>query len=117
MNFTVTDKYIRFKEISRLKSAMASDKLFHEQEVHELKMKSQLDDNQRRKELEERTRQLQATKDDLINENSKMNAKIVDQQQKMASQALEIETLKRNNDLLRAVMKIKIHLFHIFLNF
>ncbi len=82
---------------------MANDKLMHDQEIHELKLKSQLDDNQRRKEIEDRTRQLQASKDELINENSKMNAKIVDQQQKIASHLLEIETLKRNNDLLRNV--------------
>ena len=86
-----------------MKSSLANDKLMHEQEIHELKLKSQLDDNQRRKEIEDRTRQLQASKDELINENSKMNAKIVDQQQKIASHLLEIETLKRNNDLLRNV--------------
>ena len=59
--------------------------------------------NQRRKELEERMKQLQSSKDDLVSENGKMNAKIVDQQQKIASHLLEIETLKRNNDLLRSV--------------
>jgi len=36
-------------------------------------------------------------------ENNKLNAKMVDQQQKQASSALEIETLKRNNDSLRNV--------------
>lgn len=36
-------------------------------------------------------------------ENNKLNAKVVDLQQKIASQTLEIETLKRNNDSLRNV--------------
>ena len=82
---------------------MASEKLAYEQEIHELKVKMQLEDNQRRKELEDRARGLQASKDDLIMQNNKMNAKIVDQQQKIASLTLEIETLKRNNDSIRNV--------------
>jgi hypothetical protein len=46
---------------------------------------------------------LQASKDDMVMENNKLNAKMVDQQQKQASSSLEIETLKRNNDSLRNV--------------
>jgi len=82
---------------------MANEKLAHEQEMHELKVKAQLEDNLRRKELEDRVRILQTSKDDMVMETNKMNAKLVDQQQKNASQTLEIDALKRNNDLLRTV--------------
>ena len=92
-----------FQDISKLKSTLADEKLAHDQELHELRVKAQLEDNQRRKELEDRTRILQSTKDDLVMENNKMNSKLVDLQQKMASQTLEIETLKRNNDSIRNV--------------
>lgn len=91
------------KEATQLKSTIANEKLSHDQEIHEFRVKAQLEDNQRRKELEDRSRLLQASKDDLMMENNKMNAKIVDLQQKIASQTLEIETLKRNNDSLRNV--------------
>ena len=87
----------------RLKSTISSDKILYEQQVHEIKTKFQLDENLRRKELEERVKTIQASKDDIINENSIMNAKLVDFQQKIASKVLEIETLKRNNDSLRSV--------------
>ena len=82
---------------------MANEKLAYEQEIHELKVKVQLEDNQRRKELEDRARALQASKDDLIMESNKMNSKIVEQQQRIASLTLEIETLKRSNDSTRNV--------------
>lgn len=75
----------------------------YEQQLHEIKTKVQMEESNRRKELEDRVKTIQQSKDDLINENSTMNAKIVDFQQKMASKALEIETLKRNNDSLRTV--------------
>jgi hypothetical protein len=91
------------KQISRLKSDMANEKLAHEQEIHELKVKAQLEDNLRRKELEDRVRILQTSKDDMIIETNKLNAKLVDQQQKNASQTLEIDVLKRNNEALRTV--------------
>ena len=87
----------------RLKSTISSDKILYEQQIHEIKTKFQLDENLRRKELEERVKTIQASKDDIINENSIMNAKLVDFQQKIASKVLEIETLKRNNDSLRSV--------------
>lgn len=93
-----------FKDITRLKSDLANEKLAHEQELHELRVKAQLEDNLRRKELDDRVRLLQAAKDDLVMENNKMNAKMTDLQQKTASQTLEIETLKRNNDSLRNVI-------------
>ena len=86
-----------------MKTVIADEKLSHDQELHELRVKAQLEDNQRRKELEDRVRILQASKDDLVMENNKMNAKTVDQQQKLASQSLEIETLKRNNESVRNV--------------
>jgi hypothetical protein len=85
---------------------MANEKLAHEQEMHELKVKAQLEDNLRRKELEDRVRVLQTSKDDMIMETNKMNAKLVDQQQKNASQTLEIDALKRNNELLRTVSSV-----------
>ena len=69
----------------RLKSTISSDKILYEQQIHEIKTKFQLDENLRRKELEERVKTIQASKDDIINENSIMNAKLVDFQQKIAS--------------------------------
>ena len=90
-----------------MKTVIADEKLSHDQELHELRVKAQLEDNQRRKELEDRVRILQASKDDLVMESNKMNAKIVDHQQKIASQSLEIETLKRNNESVRNVSRIK----------
>ena len=102
--FLIYSYLIHFsKEISRLKATLSDEKLAHDQQVHELRVKAQLEDNQRRKELEDRVRILQGSKDDMIMENNKLNAKMVDQQQKQASSALEIETLKRNNDSLRNV--------------
>jgi hypothetical protein len=106
-----------------LKTVIADEKLAHDQELHELRVKAQLEDNQRRKELEDRVRILQASKDDLVMESNKMNAKIVDHQQKIASQSLEIETLKRNNESVRNVSRVEtflkilmiINLFFIFL--
>lgn len=86
-----------------MKSFSASDKLLYEKEIHEMKTKFQLEESLRRKELEDRVKTIQNAKDDLITENAKMNAKIVDFQQKMSSQTMEIETLKRNNDSLRNV--------------
>ena len=91
------------EEIKRLKARHASEKLAFDQQIHELKVKVQLEDDQKRKELEDRSRVLQVSKDDLIMENNKMNAKLVDHQQKVASLSLEIETLKRNNESLRNV--------------
>ena len=90
-----------------LKTVIADEKLSHDQELHELRVKAQLEDNQRRKELEDRVRILQASKDDLVMESNKMNAKIVDHQQKIASQSLEIETLKRNNESVRNVSRVE----------
>lgn len=90
-----------------MKTVIADEKLSHDQELHELRVKAQLEDNQRRKELEDRVRILQASKDDLVMESNKMNAKIVDHQQKIASQSLEIETLKRNNESVRNVSRVE----------
>lgn len=97
----------------KLKSDMANEKLAHDQEMHELKVKAQLEDNLRRKELDDRVRILQTAKDDLIMENNKMNAKLTDLQQKTASQTLEIETLKRNNDSLRSVSRFFCYYFYV----
>lgn len=82
---------------------MSNQKLAHDQDIHELKVKAQLEDNLRRKELEDRARLLQSSKDDLIMDNNKLNAKLTDLQQKLASHTIEIETLKRNNESLRNV--------------
>lgn len=82
---------------------MAKAKLESDQEVHEMKVKFQLEDNLKRKEIDDRVRLLQNAKEDLVNENNKINAKLTDLQQKTSSQVLEIETLKRNNDSLRKV--------------
>jgi hypothetical protein len=88
-----------------LKSDMAKAKLESDQEIHEMKVKFQLEDNLKRKEIDDRVRLLQNAKEDLVNENNKINAKLTDLQQKTSSQVLEIETLKRNNDSLRKVKK------------
>jgi hypothetical protein len=84
---------------------MAKAKLESDQEIHEMKVKFQLEDNLKRKEIDDRVRLLQNAKEDLVNENNKINAKLTDLQQKTSSQVLEIETLKRNNDSLRKVKK------------
>ena len=86
-----------------MKSDMAKAKLESDQEIHEMKVKFQLEDNLKRKEIDDRVRLLQNAKEDLVNENNKINAKLTDLQQKTSSQVLEIETLKRNNDSLRKV--------------
>lgn len=88
-----------------MKSDMAKAKLESDQEIHEMKVKFQLEDNLKRKEIDDRVRLLQNAKEDLVNENNKINAKLTDLQQKTSSQVLEIETLKRNNDSLRKVLK------------
>ena len=98
-----------------MKTVIADEKLAHDQELHELRVKAQLEDNQRRKELEDRVRILQASKDDLVMESNKMNAKIVDHQQKIASQSLEIETLKRNNESVRNVSRVETFLKNLML--
>ena len=89
-----------------MKSDMAKAKLESDQEIHEMKVKFQLEDNLKRKEIDDRVRLLQNAKEDLVNENNKINAKLTDLQQKTSSQVLEIETLKRNNDSLRKVKKL-----------
>lgn len=89
-----------------MKSNISNDRLQHEQELHELKIKNQLEDTQRRKEMEDRVKSLQQSKDELMSDNAKLNGKIVDLQQKSSSQALEIEALKRNNDSLRNVSNL-----------
>lgn len=94
------------KDITHLKSDMAKAKLESDQEIHEMKVKFQLEDNLKRKEIDDRVRLLQNAKEDLVNENNKINAKLTDLQQKTSSQVLEIETLKRNNDSLRKVKKL-----------
>ena len=94
-------KHAQEDEIARLRASLANDKLFHEQEMHEAKLRAQLDETQRRKELEERTRSLLASKEQLADENGKANAKLVEQQQRVASLVLELEALKRSNDTLR----------------
>jgi hypothetical protein len=86
-----------------LKATIASDKIMYEQQVHEMRTKSEMEESGRRRELEERVKAIQASKEGLIGENAEMNARVVDCQQKMASKVLEIETLKRNNDSLRNV--------------
>ena len=48
----------------------------YEKDLHELKTKYQMEESLRRKELEDRIKNIQSAKDDLIGENSKMNAKI-----------------------------------------
>ena len=98
-----------------MKTVIADEKLAHDQELHELRVKAQLEDNQRRKELVDRVRILQASKDDLVMESNKMNAKIVDHQQKIASQSLEIETLKRNNESVRNVSRVETFLKNLML--
>jgi len=75
----------------------------YEQQLHEFRTKIEMEETSRRKELEDRVKAVQASKEGLINENAEMNAKVVDCQQKIASKVLEIETLKRNNDSLRNV--------------
>lgn len=90
-----------------MKSDMAKAKLESDQEIHEMKVKFQLEDNLKRKEIDDRVRLLQNAKEDLVNENNKINAKLTDLQQKTSSQVLEIETLKRNNDSLRKVKKLR----------
>lgn len=111
LNRLESNKHLLEDEISRLKTAISSDKIMYEQQLHEIKTKVQMEESNRRKELEDRVKTIQQSKDDLINENSTMNAKIVDFQQKMASKVLEIETLKRNNDSLRTVTLFFIFLF------
>jgi chromosome segregation ATPase len=81
-----------------------------------------MEEKSKRKELEDRIKNIQSSKEDLISENAKMNSKITDLQQKMANQALEIETLKRNNDSVRNVIfeyyfKMYSALIHSSLNF
>ncbi len=81
-----------------------------------------MEEKSKRKELEDRIKNIQSSKEDLISENAKMNSKITDLQQKMANQALEIETLKRNNDSVRNVIfeyyfKMYSALIHLSLNF
>lgn len=75
----------------------------YDQQLHEIRTKVQMEEAMRHKELEDRVKTIQTSKETLITENSEMNAKLVDFQQKMASKMLEIETLKRNNDSLRGV--------------
>lgn len=86
-----------------MKTEAANEKLGHEQQLHELRVKFQMEDNQKRKELEDKIRLLQISKDDLVMENNKLNTKLTEVQQKVSLQVLEIESLKRNSDSLRNV--------------
>lgn len=82
---------------------MATGKLVHEQEMHDFRVKIQLEDNIRQKEIEEKLRILQTSKDDLISENNKTSSQLMQLQQKLASQSFEIESLKKYNESLRNV--------------
>lgn len=82
---------------------MATEKLIHDQEFHDYKVKNQQEENIRRKEIQEKIRMLQASKDDMISENSKIDAKYLELQQKFDCQSLESESLKKNNDFLKNV--------------
>ncbi|RNA23876.1 leucine-rich repeat-containing 45 [Brachionus plicatilis] len=88
-------------EIDNLKSTMATEKLVHDQEINDFRVKLQQEDNLRRKELEEKVRMLQSSKDDLMLDNNKMSVQLLELQQKLTSQSLEIESLKRYNESLR----------------
>ena len=76
LNKLEANKHLLEDEIHRLKAASATDKLMFEKDLHELKTKYQMEENLRRKELEDRIKNIQSAKDDLIGENAKMNAKI-----------------------------------------
>lgn len=91
------------KEIDNLKSNLATEKLIHDQEFHDFKVKNQQEENVRRKEIQEKMRTLQAAKDDLISENNKIDAKYLELEQKFDCQSLENESLKKNNGFLKNV--------------
>jgi chromosome segregation ATPase len=95
------------KDVSRLKASLASQKLEQDQEIHQMKVKYQQEETQRKKEFDDRVRHLNVSKDESLTEIAKLNAKLSDLQQKNANQAIEIESLKRNNDSQRSVIKEK----------
>jgi len=111
VNKLESNKHLLEDEISRLKATVSSDKIMYEQQLHEIRTKVQLEEGLRRKELEDRVKTIQTSKEDLISENAGMNAKLVDFQQKISSKAMEIETLKRNNDALRSVSRLRRDLY------
>lgn len=114
LNKLESNKHLLEDEISRLRTTISSDKIMYEQQLHEIRTKVQMEESLRRKELEDRVKTIQTSKEDIISENANMNAKLVDFQQKISSKVMEIETLKRNNDSLRSVSRessLKLYIF------
>ena len=86
-----------------MKATISTQKVTHEQEILEQKSRLQLEEMQRVQDIEDKLRNIQKSKEDLEIRYNNQNATILDLQQKMYSATLEIETLKRNIDSLRAV--------------
>jgi hypothetical protein len=87
-----------------LKASISTLKVTHEQEFQEQKSRLQLEEIQKVKDLEDKLRNMQKSKEDVEVRYNHQNVTILDLQQKMYSSTLEIETLKRNIDSLRAVI-------------
>jgi hypothetical protein len=92
-----------FQEVSRLKSTIASKQTSFDNELQEYKLKAQQEEAHRRKELDDRNRMLQASNSDYKVESEKLNGKIAEQQQKIATLTLENENFKRNHDIIKIV--------------
>ena len=87
-----------------MKASISTLKVTHEQEFQEQKSRLQLEEIQKVKDLEDKLRNMQKSKEDVEVRYNHQNVTILDLQQKMYSSTLEIETLKRNIDSLRAVI-------------
>lgn len=74
-----------------------------------------MEEVQKIKDLEDKLRNMQKSKEDVEVRYNHQNTTILDLQQKIYSSTLEIETLKRNIDSLRAVRYFLIIFQHSFL--
>ncbi len=100
---TTKVNFFFIKEVNHLKATISTQKVTHEQEFQEQKSRLQLEEMQKIKDIEDKLRNVQKSKEDVESRYNYQNATILDLQQKNYSSTLEVETLKRNIDSLRAV--------------
>ncbi|XP_041363467.1 leucine-rich repeat-containing protein 45-like [Gigantopelta aegis] len=110
------------EEISRLKATIMSDKMIAEEQLVHAKQKIKTEEEQRQKQLEEKVRVLQITKDDLQSHCNQQASLVSELQCKNSNLTLEGDTLKRrleemgqelaekNNVTIAEVNKVKLEL-------
>ncbi|KAJ8318587.1 hypothetical protein KUTeg_003678, partial [Tegillarca granosa] len=83
------------EEVSRLKNINMTDKMHHDEQLSLAKQKIVAEEDNRHKQLEDKLRVLQATKDEVQSRCSQQSSTISELQSKNSSLVLEVETMKK----------------------